>query len=559
MGGREVGGLANQLAAHMVIENPAHRDLVRQFWRAPRLAQKPGLKAVDLFEAVGSGRVKAVWIMATNPMISLPEAEQARTALGACPLVVVSDCVRRTDTAAFAHVLLPAAAWGEKDGTVTNSERRISRQRAFMPAPGEAKPDWWIISQVGRRMGYSEAFDYSGPAAIFREHAKLSGHGNDGSRDFDISGLAAIDDAGYDALAPVQWPVNTKAPKGTPRIFGDGTFFTEDRRARFVPLTPTPPVNRPDTDYPLVLNTGRTRDHWHTMTRTGKSARLSAHAVEPAIDMHPADAAANAIEDGDLAQLESRWGRMVARAHLTDAQTAGSVFAPIHWTDQFAPLGRVGAVVNPVFDPISGQPECKHTPVRIQRYAAMWHAFVLARQPLDLTGTPWWARARGDGYWRHEIAGHEPPADWDLWARLLTGELDGQAEWIAYRDRSAKQYRFAALRDRRLVACLFVAPRPQLPPRAWLGSLFRRNVLSAADRSALLAGRPPQSEDDAGPMICSCFAVGRNRIVAAIRERHLDSVNAIGKALAAGTNCGSCRPELATILAEERQQAAAAE
>ena len=238
MGGREVGGLANQLAAHLSIEDTEHRDRVRRFWNAPRIADRPGLKAIELFEAIAAGKVKAVWIMATNPASSLPDADRVRAALAACPFVVVSDCVRRTDTAAFANVLLPAAAWGEKSGTVTNSERRISRQRAFLPLTGEARPDWWIVCEIAKRLGHGAAFDYAGPAAIFREHAALSGYENGGDRAFDISGLATLDDAAYERLSPVQWPVTDQAPTGTARLFGDGRFTARDGRANFAAVTP---------------------------------------------------------------------------------------------------------------------------------------------------------------------------------------------------------------------------------------------------------------------------------------------------------------------------------
>jgi assimilatory nitrate reductase catalytic subunit len=171
MGGREVGGFSDALTAHMQIEDARHRQIVPQFWRAPRLATHPGLKAVDMFEAMYRGRIRAVWIMATNPVVSLPNADRAREALRRCELVVVSECTARTDTSALAHVLLPASGWGEKEGTVTNSDRHISRQRAFLAAPGEARPDWWIVCQVAQRMGFQHSFAYTGPAQIFDEHA----------------------------------------------------------------------------------------------------------------------------------------------------------------------------------------------------------------------------------------------------------------------------------------------------------------------------------------------------------------------------------------------------
>ena len=271
MGGREVGGLANQLAAHMEIENPKHRDIVQRFWQSPIIADKQGLKAVDMFDAIADRRIKAVWIMSTNPLVSLPDADRVRRALDACELVVVSDCMRHTDTTRHAHVLLPALTWGEKDGTVTNSERRISRQRRFLPAPGAARADWQTVCDVAQRMGFS-GFDYPNAAAIFREHARLSSFENEGTRDFDLSALNTLDDRAYDALTPIQWPVTREYPTGTPRMFETAKFFTADRKARFVPVTPRAAVNATSRDYPLVLNTGRVRDQWHTMTRTGKSA-----------------------------------------------------------------------------------------------------------------------------------------------------------------------------------------------------------------------------------------------------------------------------------------------
>ncbi|MCX7671785.1 MAG: molybdopterin-dependent oxidoreductase, partial [Anaerolineae bacterium] len=267
MGGREVGGLANMLAAHMDLDKPAHRDLVQRFWQSPRIAEKPGLKAVDMFKAVADGRIKALWIMGTNPAASLPEADSVRTAIAACPFVVVSDVSAFTETVALAHVRLPAAAWGEKDGTVTNSERRISRQRAFLAAPGETMPDWKQVAEVARRMGFP-GFGWTHPAEIFAEHAALSGCDNYGSRDFDISAHAAITRSAYDRLAPFQWPQPVKSASGQRRFFADGGFFTPDRKARAVAVAVSVAV-RTAASHPYALNTGRIRDQWHTMTRTG--------------------------------------------------------------------------------------------------------------------------------------------------------------------------------------------------------------------------------------------------------------------------------------------------
>src|SRR5713101_3696119 len=232
MGGREVGGLANQLAAHMSFV-PEEIDRVGRFWQAPRVATREGLKAVQMFDAIARGKIKALWVMATNPAVSLPRASHVRDALKKLDLFVVSENVLANDTVnAGAHILLPATAWGEKDGTVTNSERRISRQRPFLPAPGEAKPDWWMVAEVARRMGFAAAFAYDSAADVFREHAALSAFENDGGRAFDLGGLAGISDGAFDALDPVQWPLRAGAPRQEirqeKRFFKAGGFYTPD-------------------------------------------------------------------------------------------------------------------------------------------------------------------------------------------------------------------------------------------------------------------------------------------------------------------------------------------
>ena len=563
MGGREVGGLSNQLAAHMDLENLNERELVQRFWQSPVIADKPGLKAVDLFEAIGCGEVKAVWIMATNPVVSLPDADRVRAALRRCELVVVSDCVGNTDTAALANVLLPAASWGEKDGTVTNSERRITRQRPFIKAPGEARPDWWIVTEVARRMGYADLFPYRGSADIFREHAALSSYENDGKRDFDLGGLLSLSDADYDALEPVQWPViatDTHAPTdaaqavggGTARLFGDGRFFHPNRKARLVAVSARPAAHPVDTEFPLVLNTGRVRDHWHTMTRTGKSARLSAHRSQPDVEIHPDDADAMQLRTGMLVRVISQWGQVTGRAVVTDTQRRGSVFVPMHWNDQFAADGRVGAAINPVTDPNSGQPELKHTPVRIEALPMAWEGFLLCRRRLSAAPAVYWTLHAGGQHWCYQLAGVELVKDFSEWARSQLPNVadagDDAVEWIEFSDPRAGRHRLAAVQGGRLQACVFVAPRRALlPGREWLAGLFANENLSLADRNSLLAGRPAGGRPESGPIVCACFNVGRNSILAAIAEGAAD-VDAVGECLKAGTNCGSCRPEIAALI-----------
>ncbi|GGC92420.1 nitrate reductase [Chelatococcus reniformis] len=560
MGGREVGGLANMLAAHMSLADPGHRDLVQRFWRSPVIADRPGLKAVDMFRAVADGRIKALWIMSTNPADSLPKADAAVAALANCPFVVVSDIVR-TDTTRHAHVLLPAAGWGEKSGTVTNSERRISRQRAFLAPPGEARADWRIICDVAARMGFAEAFAFASEAEVFREHAALSAHGNDGSRDFDIGGLADLGDAAYADLAPVQWPRarTTAAPEGPIRLFADGGFFTADRRARFV-ATPLAPARAADPRFPLILNTGRIRDQWHTMTRTGKSPRLMGHLAEPLCEIHPADAAAHAIATASLVQLESPHGTMLARALVTERQRRGSVFAAMHWTDQFAAKGRVDALVDDAVDPVSGQPGLKGSAVRIQPFAAAWHGFAILRERPRRLGFAYWALAKAVGGWRLELADTAAADDFAALASdLFTGEEpggDALLELLSYRDRRHGHHRFAAFRDGDLVGAIWIAPGPVAVSRAWAVERLAEQAPTGARRLRLLSGRAAADQPDPGALVCSCFSVGANQIAAAIAEGAA-SVEAVGAVVRAGTNCGSCRGEIGRILATQQLPAAA--
>lgn len=550
MGGREVGGLANQLVAHMSLENSLHQERVQRFWRSPRVATRAGLKAVDLFSALESGDVRAVWIMGTNPVDSMPDANRVRAALAHCPLVVISDCMRHTDTTACADVLLPATTWGERDGTVTNSDRTVSRQRAFLSPPGEAKPDWWIVTEVARRMGFSDGFPYRSPADIFAEYVRLSGFENDGERSFNLSGLDAVD---YDSMLPVQWPVRAgSSTRGTSRMFADGRYHTADGRARLVPVQPRVPAHACDADYPLLCNTGRVRDHWHTLTRTGNSPRLCAHTIEPYAELNPADAKTLGVGDGQLVRIHSVLSKdVVVRARVVAGQRRGSVFIPMHWNDRFASAARVNALLPSVTDPISGQPELKHMPVRVETYRPAWYGFLLARQRPrlnQLNGLAYWAIAAGKDLWRCEIAGHDWPTDWSVYTRGLLdpSACDNDRAWIEYRDIGARRFRGALLHKHRLEACLFVGSEPLLPAREHLMALFSRPRLAAVERQGLLAGR-----DEGSPLVCACFGVGRDRIIQAIQESGLSTVDEIGATLRAGTNCGSCVPELRALLTLE--------
>jgi assimilatory nitrate reductase catalytic subunit len=536
MGGREVGGLANTLAAHMDF-SPEAVDRVSRFWSSGRVAAQPGLKAVDMFRAVADGRIKAIWIMATNPVDSMPEADLVRAALRRCPFVVVSDMTRRSDTVAEARVRLPAAGWGEKEGTVTNSERRISRQRPFAPAPGEARPDWWIVCEVAKRMGFGAAFGFAGPAAIFAEHAALSTFENEGTRDFDLGGLGAED---YETIAPTQWPVRGQ---GTDRMFADGRFFTADRRATFVAVEPPPPL-RPAPGQ-LIVNTGRVRDHWHTMTRTGKAARLSAHIAEPFVEIHPDDAAARSIRPATLVRIESPHGTADVRALITERQRRGHVFVPMHWTDQFASRARIGALISGKVDPLSGQPALKMDRATVAPRRVAMYGFFAARQAPDLAGIGYWAVAEARDGVRGELAFDAEPADWDLWVRERFS-VAADVELASSIDPRSGRRSYAMLEATRLRFALFLSPDPVLVSRQWLvGQLSAQQ----ADGARLLAGRPGADVPDTGAIVCACLSVGMTTIADAVTRRGCTSLEAIAEATGAGSNCGSCRAEIRAIIA----------
>jgi len=549
MGGREVGGLANQLAAHMGFA-PDEIDRVRRFWNAPRMASREGRKAVQMFEAIERGEIKALWVMATNPAVSLPRANAMRAALGRLELFVVSENVQSNDTVnAGAHVLLPAAAWGEKAGTVTNSERCISRQRAFLPPPGQAKPDWRIVCAVAQRLGFAEAFSYNSEADVFREHAALSAFENEnGTRDFDLGGLATISDHDYAALAPTQWPVPAGKPSDVPasekRFFAQGGFFTPDRKARFVP--PEPPALQESTSaaFPFRLNTGRIRDQWHTMTRTGQSPRLAAHLAEPFVEVHPRDAGPLGLTDGGFAEVSTQHGACILRVMVTDNQQPGSLFVPIHWSAETASGARVGDLVSACTDAHSGQPEAKATPVAIAPVDFALRGFIRAPVALSLPAGTWWARVAVPDGTEYRLATSQGPMFWHDFAyrwlaadAKLAEELDGRT------------YRAAAFLDGHIEGCIGVAPAEVTPRWDWAG-------LAAAAAAEDGGRRIPETRASdyyiGEPVVCACFQVGLDAVRKAVSSGGAISVGDIGRTLRAGTNCGSCLPELKRIIVDER-------
>jgi assimilatory nitrate reductase catalytic subunit len=544
MGGREVGGLANQLAAHMGF-TPPDIDRVRRFWKASRIATHEGLKAVQMFEAIGRGEIKALWVIGTNPAVSLPDADAARAALKKLELFVISENVRSNDTVkSGAHVLLPAQAWGEKSGTVTNSERRISRQRGFLAPPGEAKPDWWIVAEVAKRLGFGAAFDFGSAADVFREHAALSAFENGGSRDFDIGALTSLSDQAFDELAPVLWPMRTGDTEPQPRFFDDGGFFTNDHRARFV--APEIPALRTETNAgrPLRLNTGRIRDQWHTMTRSGLSPRLGQHLPEPFVEVHPDDAIRFGVADGGFARVTTDYGQGTLRVVVSERQQRGMLFAPIHWSEETASTARVGALVAPFTDPFSGQPENKATPASIVACEYVFRGFALSRVRLDLPDHAWWARVAVPGGFGYLFADNADLAGWQSWVREVAGP-----DLAEYKDFGGGVFRAASFAQDRIETCLFVGPARDAGDWNVVKGLFALDALSDDQRRMLLSGKSSDGLASAGPIVCACFGVGRTTICNAIAAGAATAAE-IGVQLKAGTNCGSCIPELKRLISQ---------
>jgi ferredoxin-nitrate reductase len=400
MGGREAGLLAHQLPGYRFVADPKHRAEMEAAWGLPAGQIQPtmGLSAVEMFRALEQGRLKAVWIAATNPAVSLPDLHAARRALERAELVIVQDCYHPTETTNTAHVLLPAAQFSEKEGTSTNSERMVSFSEQIVDPPGVAWPDWKIIAGVGARMGFP-GFDFAGAGAVWDEFRQLTA-----GRPCDMSGMTA---ARLRRERHLQWPCPAEEHPGSPRRYTDGLFPTEDGRARFWARPHQLPREQPDHEFPLVLTTGRLAAHWHTRTRTGKVKQLVKMAPEPLVEVHPEDAARRDIEDGDLALVSSRRGCVRVRAKVTDAVPLGTLFAAFHWGDMFAAETGINYLTHSATDPISKQPEFKYCAVALERAPE-------AREPeavLDATPASGWLAELAlpvlEPWWRRPAEGRQ--------------------------------------------------------------------------------------------------------------------------------------------------------
>lgn len=535
MGGREVGGLANQLAAHMDFA-PANRDKVARFWQTDNLAPAPGLKAMDMIDALERGDIKALWVMGSNPAVSLPDSARARRALAKCELLVVSDISPNTDTAQLAQILLPAAGWGEKDGTVTNSARTLSRQRPFKAAPGAARADWWAICQVARAMGFEQAFAFDSAAAIFREHAALSGFENDGERLFDISALSALSDQQYQQMTPRSWPL-VGQQSGPVRLFADGRFATPDGKARLHASSSRTLPESAGTR--LLLNTGRLRDQWHTMSRTGHVARLMATASEPQAQVHPQTLTRAGFDKAQLIQLHNERGHTLLRVVADDSVPPGQVFVSMHWSGEFSSGGRVNDLVTARGCPTSGQPAFKQSLVQVAAVHHQWQAsWVGLAAPRWLP--EWWSR--------------RPLASGECWSLIdsqtsmaeARAALTREGSWL---DWPLPQGRLlVGLEAGKIESLLLLGQSPwQINPEA-LASL-----LGSTLQPSLLLGQLSQALAGNGRLVCSCWSVTEERIRQAI-EDGVEQLDELQQQLKCGTRCGSCIPELKQLMAACQRQ-----
>jgi assimilatory nitrate reductase catalytic subunit len=581
MGGREVGGLANLLSAHRDLSNPAHRAEVAALWGVDDVPSKPGKTAVEMFQAAADGEIKALWIACTNPAQSMPDQTTVRRALERAEFVVVQEAFATTATCAYADLLLPATTWGEKEGTVTNSERCISRVRAAVAAPGAARHDWGIAVNFAQRLEQAllhtgpSLFDYATPETIWNEHRESTR-----GRDLDITGLSyALLDA-----APRQWP----APQGSQskaRLYEDGVFPTADGRAQFCNVVYKPVAEQREARYPFSLNTGRLRDQWHGMSRTGTLGRLFGHVREPALQMNPQDMARRLLKAGDLVHVTSKRGTIVVPVQPSAEQSMSQVFMAMHWGEEFISglsasgqrLAGVNALTTSAVCPESKQPEFKHTAVKVLKAELPWTLLAMAWLPVDqaltarrqlqelmgefafATCVPFTGAAAPGAQERSGVlfraAANEvlPAAVLDRLESIL--QLQG-ADVLRYTDHKRGQRRSMRMhregQDSLLDGFLLAG---DTCAQHWISGLLQDELPAQSyGRAMLLAvSEPPVPVASKGKVVCSCFDVRDVAIQAQVKDckgTDVQRLAAVQGALRCGTNCGSCVPELQRMVRE---------
>jgi len=567
MGGRETGGMATLLPGHRDPKSDADRAEVAALWGVPELPSAPGKTAVEIFEAAARGEIKALWIACTNPAQSMPDQALVRRALERCELVVLQEAFADTATAVYAHVLLPAASWGEKEGTVTNSERRISRVRAAIAPPGQARPDWQIARDVGRELqrllGRPEVFAAESAQALWTEHREATR-----GRDLDITGLSW---ARLDSDGPQQWPFPEGASTGRARLYEDRRFATANGRARFTAVAYKPPLDALGVKAPLALSTGRMRDQWHGMSRSGLVPRLFGQEAEPCLCMHPQDLARRGLRSGDLARLTSARGRQLFKLRADDSLRVGHLHAPMHWGSEFVAGAGINALTQPGFCPDARQPELKFSAVSIERVdlpwrlsAAVWGAEGrLLREFLPAFGEAGYAHCvpvpGADEGWSFEGASAEPLPP-EVLNRLVHLLGLHSAQVLRYADARRGRSRRLAVEgegaDAVLRALLLVG---EAGVADWLLPLWRERQPIQPHARQLLSPDPVGPTVQRSAQVCNCYDVSEARVRECLRrcsgspEERLASVQA---ELRCGTQCGSCLPVLRRLIKEKEEVSA---
>lgn len=583
MGGREVGGLANLLSGHRDLANPQHRAEVAALWGVPSVPEHPGKTAVEMFQAAADGAIKALWIACTNPAQSMPDQATVRRALQRAEFVVVQEAFATAATCDYADLLLPASTWGEKEGTVTNSERCISRVRAAVAPAGQARPDWQIARDLATRLqalGLGTPglrMDYASPEAIWNEH-RASTRG----RDLDITGLS------YALLeqAPQHWPCPVGQPTGQARLYEDGRFATPDGRARFV-ATPYRPLAEPrESRYPYALTTGRLRDQWHGMSRTGTLARLFGHVAEPSVQMNPLDMAQRGLNAGELVHVTSKRGSLLVPVQPSEDLGRQQAFMAMHWGSEYLnglsstgePLAGVNALTTSARCPSSHQPELKHAAVKILKAELPWTLLAMAWLPEGSALAarealrrlmPRFAFASCVPFGRERsgvllrAAAHEPPAA-DL-LETIVHCLGLQADQALHYQDARRGQRRAVRLDRQgsvtLVQAFLLAGDTQ--SQAWLKTLLEDELPAQDYGRALLQGgaRAPLALAPRSRQICTCLNVNENTILTQLSQCTGSAntrLSALQAALKCGTQCGSCVPELRRLIEQHAAAPASA-
>jgi len=564
MGGRETGTLANLLPGHRNINDPDDRAELAHLWNIPALPEKPGKTAVELFDALAAGTIKAVWIACTNPAQSLPDLTKVRAALTHAEFVVVQDAWGNTETAAFADLLLPAATWGEKDGTVTNSERRISRVRAAVPPPGEARADWRIARDfalalsakvgAGKTAPAAALFDFLSAEEVYADYVRTTV-----GRDLDIGGLSHET---LDRLGPTQWPLRNGV--GTERLYIDHHFAFPDGKAKFIAISTGLTAEAPDARHPFHLITGRLRDQWHGMSRTGRIPRLYAHEPEPCLQVHSTDLERRGWTAGQLMKVTSRRGAIILPLAASAEVRPGQAFLAMHWGARSLSHDGANALTLPASDPVSKQPELKHAAIRIEPATLPWRMVVL-RSPGSGPDAheqvlAWRAKLEpllaGFDYAALTLDGRERPLVALRLASsvpLASARIENlahalampEADCLNYRDPARNIVKRALIADDRLTGILLAGEELA---SGWLRTALRDGLPIDALRRWLFAphATPPVTAAAPRKVICNCLDVSENEIKREIAAG--TAMHELQENLKCGTSCGSCLPEIRRML-----------